>query len=79
MSTMILLKMKERLKITSNSHRLVQKLLLFCHRDQQLHGRNHKGPQRIELHRYQSRRAVPNVAPRGMSNTTHGERVQYTK
>ena len=43
---------------TLNNHHLVQQLLLFCHHYQQLHDRNHKGPQRIELHQYQSHLTV---------------------
>ena len=43
---------------TLNNYHLVQQLLLFCHHDQQLHDRNHKGPQRIELHQYQSHLTV---------------------
>lgn len=43
---------------TSNSYHLVLQLLLFFHHDQQLHGRSHKGHQRIELHQYQSHPAV---------------------
>lgn len=43
---------------TSNSYHQVLQLLLFFHHDQQLHGRNHKGRQRIELHQCQSRPAV---------------------
>ena len=43
---------------TLNNYHLVQQLLLFRHHDQQLHDRNHKGPQRIELHQYQSHLTV---------------------
>ena len=43
---------------TLNNYHLVQQLLLFCHHDQQLHDRNHKGPQRIRLHQYQSHLTV---------------------
>ena len=43
---------------TLDNYHLVQQLLLFRHHDQQLHDRNHKGPQRIELHQYQSHLTV---------------------